>query len=86
MIVYDPTDEYTQIFYHEGKDILMNPLDARGPNWNIWHEVAKDYHFDNIANGLIPDAAEADPFWAKAGRMVLKEVFRVLGEKGQRTN
>ncbi len=86
MIVYDPTGEYTQAFYREGKDILMNPLDARSPNWNIWHEVAKDYHFDNIANGLIPDPAEADPFWAKAGRMVLKEVFRVLGEKGQRTN
>ncbi len=86
LIVYDPTGEYTQAFYREGKDILMNPLDARSPNWNIWHEVAKDYHFDNIANGLIPDPAEADPFWAKAGRMVLKEVFRVLGQKGQRTN
>ncbi len=86
MMVYDPTGEYTQAFYREGKDILMNPLDARSPNWNIWHEITKDYHFDAIASGLIPDPAQADPFWAKAGRMVLKEVFRVLGEKGKRTN
>lgn len=86
MIVYDPTGEFTQAFYREGKDILMNPLDARSPNWNIWNEIAKDYHFDNMANGLIPEPAEADPFWALAGRMVLKDVLSVLGLEGRRTN
>ncbi len=86
MIVYDPTGEFTQAFYREGKDILMNPLDARSPNWNIWHEISRDYHFDNMANGLIPDPAQSDPFWAAAGRMVLKDVYRVLGRDGRRTN
>lgn len=85
-IVYDPSGEFTQAFYRPGKDILMNPLDARSPNWNIWNEIEKDYHFDNMANGLIPDPAEADPFWAKAGRMVLKDVYKVLGREGRRTN
>lgn len=85
-IVYDPTGEYTQAFFREGIDILMNPLDARSPNWNIWNDVEKDYHFDSAASGLIPDPAEADPFWAKAGRMVLKDVFKVLGREGKRTN
>lgn len=86
MIVYDPTGEFTQAFYREGKDILMNPLDARSPNWNIWNEINKDYHFDNMAHGLIPEPAETDPFWALAGRMVLKDVYRVLGREGRRTN
>lgn len=85
-IVYDPSGEFTQAFFRPGKDILMNPLDARSPNWNIWNEIEKDYHFDNMANGLIPDPAEADPFWAKAGRMVLKDVYKVLGREGRRTN
>lgn len=85
-IVYDPTGEFTQAFYREGKDILMNPLDARSPNWNIWNEVMRDYHFDNMANGLIPDPPQADPFFAQAGRMVLKDVYRVLGRDGRRTN
>ena len=85
-IVYDPTGEFTRAFYREGVDILMNPLDARSPNWNIWCEIEKDYHFDNMATGLIPDPAEADPFWAQAGRMVLKDVFRVLGQEGRLTN
>lgn len=85
-IVYDPTGEFTKAFYREGVDILMNPLDSRSPNWNIWCEIEKDYHFDNMANGLIPDPAEADPFWAQAGRMVLKDVYRVLGRENRRTN
>ena len=86
MIVYDPTGEFTQAFYREGKDILMNPLDARSPHWTIWNEIKKDYHFDAMASGLIPDPVEADPFWALAGRMVLKDVYRVLGREGKRTN
>lgn len=85
-IVYDPTGEFTQAFYREGKDILMNPLDSRSPNWNVWNEIEKDYHFDNMANGLIPDPAETDPFWAQAGRMVLKDVYRVLGREERKTN
>lgn len=85
-IVYDPTGEFTQAFYREGKDILMNPLDDRSPNWNIWNEIERDYHFDGMANGLIPDPAESDPFWAAAGRMVLKDVYRVLGREGRQTN
>ena len=86
MIVYDPSGEFTEAFYREGIDVLMNPLDARSPNWNIWNEIRKDYHFDNMANGLIPDPAAADPFWAQAGRMVLKDVYKVLGVEGKRTN
>jgi hypothetical protein len=39
-----------------------------------------------MANGLIPDPAEVDPFWSLAGRMVLKDVYRVLGRDGRRTN
>lgn len=86
MIVYDPTGEFTRAFYREGKDILMNPLDSRSPNWNVWAEIEKDYHFDNLANGLIPEPPDADPFWALAGRMVLKDVYRVLGREGRRSN
>jgi len=79
-IVYDPSGEFTRMFFREGIDVLMNPLDKRSPNWNMWREIQRDYHFDNMANGLIPDPAEADPFWAQAGRMVLKDVIRVLGQ------
>ena len=86
MIVYDPTGEFTQAFYREGKDVLMNPLDARSPNWNVWHEIGREYHFDNIASSLIPAPVKEDPFWSQAGRMVLKDVIAVLGRENRRTN
>ena len=85
-IVYDPTGEFTAAFYRDGKDILMNPLDARSPCWTVWQEIRETYHFDNLANGLIPDPPSGDPFWSLAGRMVLKDVYRVLGEQGRSTN
>jgi type IV conjugative transfer system coupling protein TraD len=84
--VYDPTGEFAAAFYRDGRDVILNPLDRRCPHWTIWNEIERDYHFDNMANGLIPDPAQADPFWAQAGRMVLKDVYRVLGNEGRRTN
>lgn len=78
-IVHDPTGEYTATYFREGRDVILNPLDARSPNWNPWVEVTEDYHLTNIANGLIAEPTrESDPFWATAGRIVLKDVLAVL--------
>ncbi|MDR0564874.1 MAG: type IV secretion system DNA-binding domain-containing protein [Azoarcus sp.] len=85
-IVYDPTGEFTQEFYRPGIDILMNPLDARSPNWNPWCEIDMDYHYDNLAAGLIPEPSDTDPFWALAGRAVFSDTLRVLGRANRGTN
>ena len=85
-IVYDPSEEFTRAFFREGVDVLMNPLDKRSPNWNPWEEIELDFHYDNLAAGLIPDPAEGDPFWSLAGRAVLVDTLRVLGREGRRTN
>lgn len=86
MMVYDPSSEFTRTFYRPGIDILMNPLDARSPNWNPWAEVQKNYHFDNLAQGLFPDPIESEPFWSQASRIVFKEVCSVLGDQNRRSN
>lgn len=86
-IVYDPTGEFMQEFYRPGKDILLNPMDSRCVFWTVWHEIKEEYHFDALANGLIPSPPDdKDPFWAKAGRHVLKDAYKVLGREGRRTN
>jgi type IV conjugative transfer system coupling protein TraD len=86
-IVHDPTGEYTETYFREGRDVILNPLDARSPNWNPWHEVSEDYHMTNIANGLIAEPTrESDPFWATAGRHVLKDVLAVLQRNRRMTN
>ncbi|WP_186239621.1 type IV secretion system DNA-binding domain-containing protein [Burkholderia gladioli] len=86
-IVYDTSGEFTATYFREGKDIILNPFDARSPNWNVWREIQEDYHNDGIAEGLIPIPPNVpDPFFAIAGRMIVKDTIRALGDDGKRTN
>ena len=85
-IVYDPSEEFLTAFFREGQDTVMNPLDQRSPNWNVWNEIAKDFHYDNVAKSFIPEPVAGDPFWALAGRMIVQNVLRELSRLGQCTN
>ncbi|WP_186260045.1 type IV secretion system DNA-binding domain-containing protein [Burkholderia gladioli] len=86
-IVYDTSGEFTATYFREGKDIILNPFDARSPNWNVWREIQEEYHNDGIAEGLIPIPPNVpDPFFAIAGRMIVKDTIRAMGEEGKRTN
>jgi type IV conjugative transfer system coupling protein TraD len=86
-IVYDPSGEFTAAYYREGKDVILNPMDKRSPNWSVWNEIEREYHFDNLGKSLIPDPPkDTDPFFAAAGRMVFQDVAMVLARDGQATN
>lgn len=86
-IVYDPTGEFVEEFYRPGKDVLLNPMDSRCAWWTVWNDIEEEYHFDALANALIPSPPDdRDPFWAKAGRHVLKDAYKVLGRENKRTN
>jgi type IV conjugative transfer system coupling protein TraD len=79
-IVYDTAGTFVEKFYRPGKDILLNPLDARSDRWSPWVDVPRDYHYDQIAESTIPDKA-GDPFWAKAARGTLVAVLRKLARQ-----
>lgn len=86
-IIYDPSGEFTQFFYREGVDVLMNPFDDRCPNWNVWCEIKENHHYDNIANGLIADnVATSEPFFNNAARILLTELIKVLSRDNRMTN
>jgi type IV conjugative transfer system coupling protein TraD len=86
-IVYDPSGEFTKTYFREGRDVIMNPLDARSPNWNVWNEIIEEYHKDNVARGLIPEGGKNDdPFWSNGSRIVFKEVVGALAAKGTQSN
>lgn len=80
-VVYDPSGEFTQEFYRDGIDIILNPFDDRSPNWNIWNEIEEDYQIDNIAESLIPKSPKTDDFFILGGRRLFADIVRVLGEK-----
>lgn len=85
-IVYDPTGEFTENFYRPGKDILLNPLDARSPNWTLWREIRSDFDYRTFASALIPVLSKSEPFFDQSARTVGEELFRRLAERGEATN
>ena len=76
-IVFDTAGSFVERFHRPGIDILLNPLDARSSRWSPWLDVPRDYHYDQIAQSVIPDKG-GDPFWAKAARGTLVAVMRAL--------
>lgn len=86
-IIFDKMGVYTERFYDDKTDTLLNPFDKRSPNWSIFKEVGHEASFDAIANALIPlDKGNADPFWIKAARTLFSEVCCSLLKKGGVTN
>jgi type IV conjugative transfer system coupling protein TraD len=86
-IIYDKMGVYTERFYEQGRDILLNPFDQRSPRWSIFNEVKIDANFDGIAASLIPlEKGGSDPFWPKAARTIFAEVCSSLFAKGGTTN
>jgi len=76
-IVYDTAGTFVERFYRPGRDIILNPFDTRSARWSPWFDVPLDYHYDQIAESVVPDGAK-DPFWAKSARGTLVAVMRTL--------
>jgi len=77
-IVYDFTGAYVESFYREGKDIILNPFDARGRAWSILEEVRHMAEFDTIAAALIGEKWNAkDRFWIEGARIIFKELCKL---------
>jgi type IV conjugative transfer system coupling protein TraD len=70
-IVYDKSCSLVSHFYQSKQDKLLNPLDQRGADWNIWRECRDKTDYENLAAALIPMTATAqDPFWVNAARTI----------------
>lgn len=85
-IVYDASGDFISAFYRPEKDIILNPLDARGAPWNVWAECTEDYHYDKLAAALVPDSHDSDPFWTSGARIVLSALARKMAEEGTVSN
>jgi len=83
-IVIDTTGEFARRFYRIDTDILINPFDDRSVVWNPWVECQSPYHYDEIAQGFIPQTGN-DQFWAEAARTVFAESLIYLKKKRMTT-
>ena len=85
-IIYDKSCNLVSQFYQPEHDRLLNPLDQRGADWNIWQECRDKTDFENLAAALIPMAASAqDPFWVNAARTIFAAAaFRLRQDNNPR--
>ncbi|EUD04112.1 TraD domain protein [Providencia alcalifaciens RIMD 1656011] len=65
--------------YNENIDKLLNPLDDRCENWDLWRECLTTPDFDSMANTLIPQSTSEDPFWTGSARTIFTAVAAKLG-------
>ena len=54
-IVYDTAGSFVERFYRPGKDFIFNPFDSRSSQWSPWLDAPIDYHYDQIAESVVPD-------------------------------
>ena len=86
-VVYDKMGSYTRAFFDPGRDVLLNPLDARSPRWSPFHEATSPRDFDTMAAALIPQQKDTvDPFWVTAARQLFANGAGVLRERGVTEN
>lgn len=76
-IVYDPAGEFTREFLRpERGDLLLNPLDARCPFWNLNEELDGFGVEDAIAAAMLPERPHENGFFTDAPRRVLAALLR----------
>lgn len=74
VIVYDKGCAFIPHYFDSNQDVILNPFDARCPNWDMWLEAPRDSDFENMAESLIPMHGDSDPFWVNAARTVFSSV------------
>ena len=86
-VVYDKMGSYTETFFDEERDVLLNPLDDRSPRWSPFLEARTARDFDTMAAALIPRQKDAaDPFWITAARQLFSHGAAVLWKRGETRN
>lgn len=85
VIVFDKGCSLVKKHYNENIDKLLNPLDERCENWDLWRECLTTPDFDSMANTLIPQSTSEDPFWTGSARTIFTAVAAKLGGDSNRS-
>lgn len=87
VIVYDYKGDYLAKFYEPEKgDMIFNPLDARGVDWNVFSEIKIKTDIPAISHSLVPPATHQETFWIDAARSLFAGGLHYLYRNGQRDN
>lgn len=76
-IVYDPAREYLPQFLNPDRgDVVLNPLDARMPQWNPSDELLHYAEADAIAKSFYPDRDRENRFFVESPRKIFSYLLK----------
>ncbi|MGJ7067474.1 type IV secretion system DNA-binding domain-containing protein, partial [Morganella morganii] len=85
VIIFDKGCSLVKKHFNENRDKLLNPLDARCENWDLWRECLTTPDFDSMSNTLIPQGTKEDPFWTGSARTIFTAVAAKLRNDPERS-
>lgn len=86
-VVFDLTGAYIEAFFDPARDVILNPLDARCPQWSVFEDCADEATLTAAAEALVPhDGGGSEQFWVLAARMLFVEMCLKLMAEGRATN
>jgi type IV conjugative transfer system coupling protein TraD len=86
-VIFDLTGAFIEHFYDSGRDLILNPLDARCPRWSLFDECRTEGEFWAAAEALVPhDGGGEAQFWVVAARALFVEMCLKLVADGTATN
>lgn len=77
-IVFDIKGDYLSCFYDKEKDYILNPLDLRCANWNIFNDLKTDKLAYSFAASIIPEGFGENKYFNDAARDLFSDILCVL--------
>lgn len=74
-VIYDPGAQFLTAFYTPGPDIVLNPLDARFPNWELRNEISCETDADAVAASMFPNEDKKNKFFEDSPRKIFKHLL-----------
>jgi hypothetical protein len=75
-VIHDPTGEMVSLFYSpERGDMIINPLDARHANWDLWADMRPGEEA-NLAKAVIPSAQGDNKYFSDAAQALLEVLLQ----------
>jgi type IV conjugative transfer system coupling protein TraD len=83
-IVYDVSGEFTEKYYREGKDVILNPMDERSARWTVLDDIVERTDLTMVAKAFIPDNPEAgaNKFFVTAAQNLLEDLLEIGKKNG----
>lgn len=86
-VVFDLTGAFIEQFYDPQRDIILNPLDARCPQWSLFDECRTEADFWTAADALVPHDGGGDAqFWVLGARALFVKFCVELVAQGRGSN